>query len=170
METAMAFHRTKRPLSRADMQRKVNAALRFHGIPVRHEVAPKRERAAPDPANTEAPVIAGVGELLAAHPQVLIAIRQNTGAMHVEGPGGRPYPIWFYKLVKQPSDEVTIPDFWGFLRNAKPFAIECKRPSWRAPRDERELKQLAFIRMVVDELGGVGGFARSVDEAKALLP
>jgi hypothetical protein len=126
-------------------------------------------RAAPDPADSEAPVLAAVGELLAAHPKVLFAARQNTGAMHVEGANGRHYPIWFYKLIRRPgASDLTITDYWGFLRDGRPFAIECKRPSWKVPRETRELNQQAFIHMV-EGIGGIGGFARSADEAMAIL-
>lgn len=126
-------------------------------------IAPKRERAAPDPADTEAPVLAAVGEFLAAHPQVLLAVRQNSGAA-VYDSGGRSIPIWFYKLVRKPED-ITFTDYWGFLRDGRPFAIECKRPSWKKVSTPREEKQRAFIQLI-EAIGGVAGFVRSVDEAQ----
>ena len=133
---------------------------------------PKRERvkrpvdgrAAHD---IEAPVIAAVGELLAVHPHVLLAVRQNSGAMPYER-DGRLVPVWFYKLIRCP-EKLTIVDYWGFLKDARPFAIECKRPSWKEPETERELKQRAYLDMIAS-LGGVSGFVRSADEARALLP
>ena len=128
--------------------------------------APRRPS---DPDDTEAPVKRAVGELLAAHPLVLLAVRQNSGAMHVDAGNGRSAPIWFYKIVRRPgASTLTFTDYWGFLRDGRPFAIECKRPAWRAPREARELNQQAFIHMI-EAIGGVGGFARSADEANAIL-
>lgn len=132
------------------------------------ELGPKRTRKDADPADSEGPVKHAVGDLLAAHPQVLLAVRQNSGAMQVQGADGRPIPIWFYKIVRKPQD-MTFPDYWGFLTSGKPFALECKRPSWKKPSTDRELKQRAFIEMIC-ALGGVGGFVRSADEALAVLP
>src|SRR5262245_31173270 len=96
---------------------------------------PKRSYTPPDPADSEAPVLAAVGELLAAHPAVSFAARQNTGAMHVQGRDGHAYPVWFYKLVRRPgASDIAITDYWGFLKDGRAFAIECKRPSWKSPR------------------------------------
>jgi hypothetical protein len=63
---------------------------------------------------------------------------------------------------------MTITDFWGFLRDGRPFAIEAKRPSWKGPRDEREFKQANFLA-VIRNIGGVSGFAMSADDAKAVI-
>lgn len=125
-----------------------------------------RKQAYPD--DNEASVIRAVSDLLAAHPSVLLAVRQNSGAMPYDR-DGRPVPVFFYKLLRTPED-MTIVDFWGFLRDGKPFAIECKRPSWKGPSasNDREMKQSAFIRMI-ECIGGKGGFARSVEEAQAIL-
>lgn len=133
---------------------------------LKNEIAPKRERAAPDPNDTEAPVLAAVGELLAAHPQVLLAVRQNSGGAVYEK-DGREIPVWFYKLVRKPQD-ITFTDYWGFMRDGRPFAIECKRPSFREPRTPREKRQQAFIQMV-EAIGGFGAFVRSADEAQKCL-
>lgn len=115
----------------------------------------------------EKDVLAAVGDYLAAHPNVLLAVRQNSGAMHYESQG-RTVPVWFYKLVRRGDKDVTLTDFWGFLRDGRPFAIEAKRPSWRGVSDERERKQEAFIHLV-EAIGGVGGFVRSVEEAQGIL-
>ena len=175
--------RTKRPPSLREKLERSHAAVSFYARGFGHEPPPKpallqqiearaanrKPRSAPDPADSEAPVISAVGELLAVHPAVLFAVRANSGAMHVEGANGRAHPVFFYKLVRRPgASEITITDFWGFLRDGRPFAIECKRPSWKAPRGTRELDQQAFIHMV-ESIGGVGGFARSADEANAIL-
>lgn len=153
-----------------DVLAKNNAADRFYasmaGVdPKCQTVIPeKRTRAAPDPNDSEAPVLAAVGELLHYHPQVLLAIRQNSGA--AMAPNGA--PIWFFKTVRSPP-EFTLTDYWGFLRDGRPFAIECKRPSFKSPRTERELKQQSHIHLI-ESIGGVGGFVRSAEEANCLLP
>lgn len=129
----------------------------------------KRSRASPDQADSEAPVLAAVAELLAAHPLVLFAVRQNSGGMHWQDKGGHYRPILFYKILRRPgASAITFTDYWGFLKDARPFAIECKRPSWKAPHQQHELNQQAFIHLI-ESIGGIGGFVRSADEANALL-
>lgn len=114
--------------------------------------------------------IALVAELLATFPDVLFAVRANSGSMAYESQG-RAIPVFFYKLVRVPC-EMTITDFWGLLRSGVPFAIECKRPLWRpaqsGPDADRERRQRAFIEMI-EAIGGRGGFARSVDDAYQIL-
>ena len=114
----------------------------------------------------EGPVIKAVGELLGVHPLILFAVRQNSGALpyHREG---RAVPVWFYKLARRP-EPMTIVDYWGFLKDGRPLALECKRPDWKKPRTEHEDRQQAFLRMI-EAIGGIGGFVRSADEANALL-
>lgn len=53
------------------------------------------------------------------------------------------------------------------------FAIEAKKPDWTPPKSggdpyKRYIKQLNFIKMV-NAMGGCAGFARSAEEAMALL-
>lgn len=108
-----------------------------------------------------------VNELLARHPKVLFAVRQNSGSMEYETRNGGMVPVWFYKLLRGPCD-LTITDIWGFLTNGKPFAIECKRENWKGSGTLRENKQAAFIGMIIG-IGGVGGFVTSADEAQAII-
>ena len=128
--------------------------------------APRTEPRISDPALTEAPVIQAVAQLLARHPKVLFAVRQNGGAFTYEKADGRSAPVWFYKIIT--TQDCTISDFWGILRDGRLFAIEAKRPSWKKPSNEREYRQWAFVKMV-QNLGGVGGFVRSADEAAEIL-
>ena len=114
----------------------------------------------------EADVIRAVGQLLAVHPKVLFAVRQNSGAASYEHSSGRYAPVWFYKVVTRQS--VTITDFWGILRDGRMLALECKREGWREPRGEREMRQALFISLI-QNCGGIAGFVRTADEAKALL-
>ena len=114
----------------------------------------------------EGPVVAAVGELLAAHPKVLFAVRQNSGMASYEAKSGRYAPVYFYKVVT--GQPVRISDYWGIMRDGRMLALECKRPSWRKPTDQREREQWAFLELVRNS-GGVAGFVRSVDEVQALL-
>lgn len=119
-----------------------------------------------DPADTEGPVASAIAELLARHPKVLFAVRQNGGAFTYDTKDGRSAPVWFYRILT--GSEITITDFWGLLKDGRPFAIEAKRPSWKEPKLPREFKQAAFI-MLMRNIGGKGGFATSVEEAAAIL-
>lgn len=114
----------------------------------------------------EAPVLKAVGELLAVHPKILLAVRQNSGALPYER-AGRAVPVWFYKFARRP-EPMTLVDYCGFLKDGRPFAIECKRPGWKRPTTERENRQQAYMQMIA-AIRGISGFVRSADEANALL-
>ena len=108
-----------------------------------------------------------VGELLAKHPSVLLAVRQNSGGMRYEDTQRQEHVMWFYKFWRCP-EKMTIVDYWGFFRDGKPYAIECKRRDWKWSDDPREIKQRAFLQMI-EAIGGRSGFARGVEEAQAIL-
>ncbi|MGH9697936.1 MAG: hypothetical protein ACRD52_00585 [Candidatus Acidiferrales bacterium] len=150
-----------------------NAADRYYaamaGVAPRAQsiIPPKRIRKPSDPSVVlEKHVLNAVSELLAAHPLVLFAIRQNSGAMSYER-DGREIPVFFYKILRSP-EALTVVDFTGLLRDGRAFALEAKRESWRGPSTEREHKQAAYLRMI-ECIGGVAGFVRSADEARSLL-
>lgn len=150
-----------------------NAAESFlaaaHGKDPRpREIKPKRVQAPrADHADLEKHTLSAVGDLLAVHPKVLFAVRQNSGGMQWADAKGEAHSMWFYRIVtKQP---VRISDYWGILRDGRMLAMECKRPSWKAPADKREYEQAAFL-MLVRNCGGIAGFVRNADEAMALLP
>lgn len=115
----------------------------------------------------EAEVVRAISDLLAAHPLVLHAARQNSGMASYEASSGRYAPVYFYKLLKHASI-MTLPDFWGLLKNGRFFALEAKRGDWKKPRDDRERKQANFLALVRN-CGGSAGFARSVDEARIII-
>lgn len=133
------------------------------------DIPPLRKRAAAgsDGRVLEKEVIRAVSELLATHGSVRFAVRQNGGAM-LDGEG-RP-SIWFYKIVRSRSvDRLTISDFWGFLVDGTPFAIEAKRPGWkRNENDIHENKQAQFLLMI-RSCGGRAGFADGVEDARAII-
>ncbi len=122
----------------------------------------------------EGPVVKAIGELLAAHPLVLFAVRQNSGAASYEAKSGHYAPVHFYRILTH-GKEITITDFWGILRHedwilppSRLLAIEAKAPGWTKPRTEREFKQANFLALVRNA-GGRAGFATSADEAKAII-
>ena len=118
------------------------------------------------PRKLEAPVVAAIADLLAVHPRVLFAVRQNTGAASYEAKSGKYAPVFFYRILTR--QDVTITDFWGLLRDGRPFAIEAKAPGWKAPRDDRERRQYMFLSLIRN-CGGISGFATSAEEANAIL-
>lgn len=161
--------------SLAQTKRQNQQALDFYRIISVREDAPhidvgakaKRERAPADPTDNEADVLRAVGQLLARHPAVAVAIRMNSGmAYNANG-----QPISFHKLL---HGRGVVTDYIGWFKDGTPYAIECKRPSWRRSTGSndaatREQAQAWFIEGCIQS-GGVGGFVRSVDEALVLLP
>jgi hypothetical protein len=161
--------------SLADTKRGNQAALDFLRASSYREDAPridvgageKRERGPINAAESEAPVLRAVGQLLARHPNVLVALRMNSGAA-VNAAG---QPVKFHRLVRGRG---VVTDYVGWLREPLvPFAIECKRPAWRPGKayGETKLREEAqgwFIAGCVDA-GGRGGFVRSVDEALTVV-
>lgn len=127
----------------------------------------KRERGPVNVDASEAPVQKAVNQLLARDPRVAIAIRINRGLAHTASGG----VVKFNRMTK--GDGVLV-DNIGTMKDARPFAIECKKPDWRGPSGGesdtaiRERDQLAYI-LHVRSIGGLSGFARSADEAKAIL-
>lgn len=123
-------------------------------------IAPKRKYTKHAIEETEAPVLDAVGDLLWKHPRVLLAIRQNSGSAGY---------VQFFRIIRQPEGvKLKMPDYWGFLTSGKPFAVECKKPSWESPVNEREESQAAFLGMIRG-IGGVGIFATSAEQVAAAL-
>lgn len=137
----------------------------FAEKPVAEKPAPKpRKPPTPtDKSQLEAAVQREVFSVLAKHPAVLFAVRQNSG-MAMSGDS----PIWFYRWARRNGIEMTLTDFWGLLRDGRMFCMECKRRDWKRVSGAREIQQQAFID-VVKSAGGVGGFVTSGEDALALL-
>jgi hypothetical protein len=128
-----------------------------------------RERTAADPA-LEGEVLNAICDLLAAHPRVILAVRQNSGAMPYLNNRGKQVPVWFYRWIKRP-DKMRVSDIWGFLDTRgffQHFAIEVKREGWKEPRDQREFEQAAYLAQI-RYLGGCAGFATSVEQAREII-
>ena len=131
-----------------------------------HIIKPKVARAAPKPSGVplEADVSKAIAQLLAAHPNVKFAVRQNSGAAYLPGKNGASVPVWFWKFAKRGSMEMRITDYWGMMQDGRMFAIEVKRPGWTKPKDQREREQANFIEAV-----GLGGFVTCVEDAQRIL-
>ena len=130
-----------------------------------NSVAPKRERAAP--RDLEGPVVAAISELLAVHPRVLFACRQNSGMASYEAKSGKYAPVHFYRILTH-GKEITIVDFWGILKDGRMLAIEAKAPGFREPRTGREMAQANFLSMVRNA-GGVALFADDAQQVAEAL-
>ena len=135
----------------------------------------KRQRGPVNADMSEAGVMREVKELLAVHPNVLFAVRQNSGAASYEAVSGKFAPVRFYQIVRTPV-EMTIVDWWGFISVSDikkiwyiPFALECKRRDWKLINSDRRANdQDSFLRMI-RAIGGRAGFARSAEEARKIL-
>ena len=115
----------------------------------------------------EADVVRAVGDVLALHPRVLFALRINSGAASYEAATGRYAPVWFHKWVRSP-EKFRMSDFFGATIDARLLALECKRPGWTKPTDQREREQAAFLALV-RKVGGVGAFITDAEQLHELL-
>jgi hypothetical protein len=109
----------------------------------------------------ESEVQSTVLALLARHRQVRRAWRVNSGAMKVKGKDGRERYVRFNTCPGHP-------DVAGYLVDGRALYIECKRPGWTKPTDEREREQAAFIADAI-AAGCVAFFARGIDDVLARL-
>jgi hypothetical protein len=116
-----------------------------------------------DDDDREETVMREVSALLAHHPKVLFAIRQNSGMS--ENASGT--PIWFYRWVRSRT-KMRVTDFWGLLTDGRMFALEAKNRLWKAPSGEREFEQQEFLT-AIREAGGVAGFVTSAAQAQKII-
>ncbi len=148
--------------------------------------APRERKPRQDTGETlhrplEADVIRAVEGLLAVHTRVLWALRMNSGAASYEAASGKFAPVWFHRWVRAP-EKCRMSDFLGATLET-PFgaspgmsadyrprilAVECKRPGWSKPTDQREREQAAFLE-IVRRNGGIGIFATSAAEVAEAL-
>jgi hypothetical protein len=108
-------------------------------------------------------VLREVGQLLAVHPKILFAVRQNSGMAYNDSRA----PIYFYRWLRS-EVKMRISDFWGMLIDGRMFALECKNRAWNKPSGARELEQKAFID-TVKHAGGVAGFVTSAEQAQRII-
>ena len=165
--------RFKKPLKQtvAENEQALRWMCNMAGKPIPEEfeakpVAPPKPRkasVASDPHELEASVQREVFSVLAKHPGVLFAVRQNSGAAMSGN-----VPIWFYRWARRNGIEMTLTDFWGMLRDGRMFALECKKRSWKKVSGTREMQQQAFID-VVKSAGGIGGFVTCAEDAMEIL-
>ena len=137
--------------------------------PVREAKKPRAAIVTKDSDNSEASVMTDIAEVYKTHPNILFAVRQNSGAAKIGDT-----PIWFWKWLRRNGVEMTLTDTWGMLVNGRMFAIEAKERGWKSvgagdsAKAVRERRQLAFIN-VVKSGGGVGGFVTSAEQAREIL-
>lgn len=131
--------------------------------PAKAAAKPRKPPTPTDKQQLEAAVQREVFSVLAKHPAVLFAVRQNSGAA-MSGDT----PIWFYRWARRNGLDMTLTDFWGMLRDGRMFAMECKRRDWKRVSGAREIQQQEFIN-VVRSAGGVGGFVTSAEDAMEIL-
>lgn len=133
---------------------------------------PVKVRAAPvkrEVDTSEGSVMTDIAEVYKTHPNILFAVRQNSGAAKIGDT-----PVWFWKWLRRNGVEMTLTDTWGMLVNGRMFAIEAKERGWKSvgagdsAKAVRERRQLAFIN-VVKSGGGVGGFVTSAEQARNIL-
>jgi hypothetical protein len=167
-EFGSASMKTKKSLrdTIAENQKAMNMWAAVHGKPqtdigVPAKRAPNVKRTADE--DTEAAVLKEVGQLLANHPKVLFAVRQNSGMAYNESKA----PVYFYRFVRC-KEKMRISDFWGLLTDGRPFACEVKNRAWTKPSGEREAEQQAFL-LTVKYAGGVSGFCTSAAQAQAII-
>ena len=136
---------------------------------------PPKKRAPPKPTGIplESEVQAEIVDELRRHPMVGLVTRVNSGSAVERNADGSERHIQFVHVYSvrgvrfRPADlDVTLtgPGHWA----GKRFVIECKRPGWLGPSDERERGQEAYIRFVV-ACSGYGMFAWSWDMVAAEL-
>ena len=114
----------------------------------------------------EAEVIRAVEKLLAVHPLVAWALRVNSGAASYSTASGKYAPVWFHRFVR--GSGYRMPDFMGATKGGRIIALECKRPGFNSPSDQREREQQAFLRLVI-ACGGLAGFVTGADGAAAVI-
>ena len=130
---------------------------------------PRKSVVKSDPNQLEASVMTDIADVYKTHPNILFAVRQNSGSAERNG-----VPVWFWKWMRRNGVEMTLTDTWGMLRDGRMFAIEAKERGWKgvgqgdSAKAVRERKQQAFID-VVKSSGGVGGFVTCAEDALALL-
>jgi len=120
-----------------------------------------------DAEELEGAVMKETRSVLQDHPQIIVAIRQNTGAAWLPGKNFKDVPVWFYRVEKSPV-EMTLVDWWGIATWGL-FCIECKRRDWKyTGKDAREVKQHNFI-LLCKKYGYRAGFATSGQQVHDIL-
>lgn len=142
-----------------DSDRGAAGSERASGVQQPETVAvAKRTRTKPA-APLEQDVLSATFRTLLKLPQIAWVGRFNSGAMQTQYKGKK----GFYRFNTLPKG-LSMSDLAGQLRDGRFFALECKRPGWKKPSDDREQAQAAFLARV-NENGGIGRFFTSVEEA-----
>lgn len=116
-----------------------------------------------EPGDLEAAVMREVAQVIALHPKVLIAYRQNSG--QITDHTGR--PVVMYRFIKVPT-ELTLVDFICWMKDGTLTVLEAKRRGWKYTGTHREKLQEACI-IAVRGAGGRGGFVTNGQQALEIL-
>ena len=135
-------------------------------IPVPSAPKPRAPATTPRTVPLESEVQAAIIEGLRYHPMVGLVERVNSGAAMEYAADGSKRVIQFVVIY---AAGLASPDVHCTLKNSgRRFVIEVKRPGWKGPRDQREMRQEAYIDRV-RACGGYGMFATSWDQVAAEL-
>lgn len=130
---------------------------------------PSAEPAVPLERDVQAAIIEGLRQ----HPMVGIVHRMNSGQAVERNADGSNRYIQFSHVYSVRGVRFRATDLDVTLQGPGPWAgkrlvLEVKRSGWKAPRDERERGQEAFIRFV-RACGGYGAFVTSWAEVEIEL-
>lgn len=107
----------------------------------------------------EADIQRAIIDMLLVHPKVGLVERINSGTAQETAADGTKRYIQFNRIYRKGLRKV---DLDCTLTDGRRLVIEVKRPPWFSPKNLREQEQGAYIQ-VINDLGGVGLFATSVD-------
>ena len=159
--------KVKKPLrdTIADNQKAMNMWAAAHGKPPTDIGVPEKRAHTKQMSDhdREDSVIRDITALLAVHPKVLMAWRQNSGMPYNEGGA----PVYFYRWVRSKT-KMRIVDFIGLLTDGRMFALEAKNRTWTKPSGEREAEQQDFMLSVKYAVGSAG-FCTSAEQAQRII-
>lgn len=131
------------------------------------DVKPKQTRGPRKPSllPSESEVQRSIIAFLCAHPKVALVIRFNSGAVS----DGK-YYVEFAHIYSRGfgGEKMRLPDVHAMLRNGRPVWVEVKRGDWRGVSGQREIEQENFLKHI-RACGGIGIFAKSIDDVSAVL-
>jgi hypothetical protein len=123
-----------------------------------------REPSGVPPVPLERDVQRAIIDGLRMHPMIGLVERVNSGQATETDAAGNTRYIQFHHVYSVAGVRMRSVDLHCTLKpSGRRFVIEVKRPGWKAPRDERERAQQAYIAHII-ACGGFGMFASSWDE------
>lgn len=148
-----------------------------HGVPVDQRYLNNLPDAKPRkpserPEDLEAAVAQEIEKMLAGHPLVAFAVRQNSGRAEY-GEGATERTVRYWRWAKKPRQTeqgiITIVDYWGLLNDGRMWAVEAKHRLWKMTPSDYHAEMQARFLAAVRRSGGLAGFATSADEARKII-